>query len=288
MDHIDYTNKSDQEILESYAMVLSKLKDLLQEDIMTVITDKTHFRYFFPGHVMGQGAGDLTKLEVAAAPELVQCLNTGKPSIVLAEQKDTGSRFLSLTSPIKNSSGETIGCVSIGRSMEIQSNIENTAHNLAATMQQVNAGLQEVASGSQGLSNKIDSVVMSANESAVKINEINKVITAITDISSHSNLLGLNAAIEAARAGEQGRGFAVVAEEMRKLAAQSKESASMVTEILTEMRESIGNIITEINQIGGIAENQAAATQEITAAIEEVNDHSQSLADLAKIRVDMK
>ncbi|UWG98710.1 methyl-accepting chemotaxis protein [Dehalobacter sp. DCM] len=286
MDYSDDANKSDQEILESYALVLSKLKDLLQEDIMTVITDRTHFRNFFPGRVMGQGAGDLTRSELAGVPELMQCINTGKPSAVLAVQKDTGSRFLSLTSPIKNSSGETIGCVSIGRSMEIQSNIENTAHDLAATMQQVNAGLQEVASGSQGLSNKIDNVVLSANESAVKINQINKVITAITDISSHSNLLGLNAAIEAARAGEQGRGFAVVAEEMRKLAAQSKESASMVTEILTEMRQSIGNIITEINQIGGIAENQAAATQEITAAIEEVNEHSQNLADLAKIRVD--
>jgi methyl-accepting chemotaxis protein len=93
----------------------------------------------------------------------------------------------------------------------------------------------------------------------------------------------LNPAIEAARAGEQGRGFAVVAEEMRKLAAESKKSAKMVNQILTDMRDAIDTMITEISQVSSISENQAAATEEITAAIQEVSADSQTLVNLAKI-----
>lgn len=93
----------------------------------------------------------------------------------------------------------------------------------------------------------------------------------------------MNPAIEAARAGEQGRGFAVVAEEMRKLAAESKKSAKMVNQILTDMRDAIDTMITEISQVSSISENQAAATEEITAAIQEVSADSQTLVNLAKI-----
>ncbi|WP_443112490.1 methyl-accepting chemotaxis protein [Dehalobacter sp. DCM] len=198
-----------------------------------------------------------------------------------------GFPFTGIDYPIRNLKGEIIGCIGVGKSLEKDYQIEEISHGLASTLEQVNAGIQEIASGSQGLSFTIDSVISSANETHGQIKEINKVIQAITDISAHSNLLGLNAAIEAARAGEQGRGFAVVADEMRKLAAQSKDSAKMVTDILTNMKDSIETIISEINKVGNIAQNQAAATEEITASIQEVSQTSQNLANMASIYEEM-
>lgn len=277
---------SDEQLLEGYSEVFSRLKDILKEDMMVTIANKTHVIRYHPGSHMKFPPGEQPiGMEVPPNGVLAQTIQTGKSIYRLGEEERFGYPFLLVVYPINNNIGETIGCLALSRSLERQHRIEEISQSLATSLQEVNAGLQEVASGSQGLSYKINTVVKFANESEVKIKEIDTVISAISDISSHSNLLGLNAAIEAARAGEQGRGFAVVAEEMRKLASQSKESATTVTQILTQMKDSIENIISEINTIGGIAENQASATEEVTATIEEISENSRNLAQFSIIAV---
>ena len=152
------------------------------------------------------------------------------------------------------------------------------------------------------------------NNMAKHSNEIQSITSIITDISEQTNLLALNAAIEAARAGEYGKGFAVVAEEVRKLAEQSKKSATQIASMVQVIQSASGEAVKAItdggnkveeglsktneslevfNQIeaavgdvGSKVETVSAAIEQIQAMGESVSEGSLEVQRLAKIAAD--
>ena len=99
---------------------------------------------------------------------------------------------------------------------------------------------------------------------------IQTITRTVNDIADQSNLLALNATIEAARAGEEGKGFAVVAEQVRSLAAESKEATRRVAEALSNVEQRTNAAVSTATTGRAAVEAGVAQARQAGSAIQQV------------------
>lgn len=114
--------------------------------------------------------------------------------------------------------------------------------------------LSEITEQNNTATKDIYDIILNTKQSTARIGEASNVIS---DIASQTNLLALNASIEASRAGEAGKGFAVVAAEIKKLAAQSADSTSLIDHIISDLNSSVEKAVESIEKILSITKEQS-------------------------------
>ena len=191
---------------------------------------------------------------------------------------------------------ETVGEVSMNMEDQLK-NIDNAKANVDTVYEDVNSmaakartvtetsgrTAEAAQKGSELMENavkcmnNIEKSVLASADVVQKLGEnssqIGQIVEAISSIAEQTNLLSLNAAIEAARAGEHGRGFAVVAEEVRKLAAESQDSAEQIK----------ARIMSIQNDTNEAVQAMQAGTDEVksgTAAIREVGEQFEGILSM--------
>jgi len=132
--------------------------------------------------------------------------------------------------------------------------------------------------------------------------EMSKIVATIEDIAFQTNLLALNASVEAARAGSAGKGFAVVASEVRSLSSRCADASRQIGELISEsvsqiksgagnvrqtgdamseVRDTMGDVLTMIDNITTAGESQANGLRELGTAMTELDASAKSNLALA-------
>jgi len=156
--------------------------------------------------------------------------------------------------------------------------ISSNVNSEAIAIEQMTASLGDVAKYTVNAKN----ISQQANEKSNEINEhlnslvtaseeIEQIIAVISDIADSTDLLALNASIEAESAGAAGKGFAVVADEVQKLARESSDATTEITEKINNIQKRVQDTIEAIKTVSQIINEINTINNDISASIAEQN-----------------
>ena len=197
--------------------------------------------------------------------------------------------------------------------LEVAKGAQETASAASSASETARGGgriVEESVSAMSGVEERVRTIASTVRELGERSRSIGEVMQVIDDIADQTNLLALNAAIEAARAGEHGRGFAVVANEVRKLAEKTAVATRQVRETvgtiqdgtnvavssveagLEEVAQSsalsreaggaLNELVAKIGKSSEMVSQIAVATEQQSAAVEDISNNLDSIASLAR------
>lgn len=176
-------------------------------------------------------------------------LNDGS-SVTVSAMQDVSAGAMDTANAVQK---QLLQTEAIQKQVSTVSSISESIHSsMEHTISVIDDGLNDVNT----LVSQVDDSVHNGVDVSEKlkeldhhIKEMNSIIDLISDITSQTSLLALNASIEAARAGDAGRGFSVVASEISHMAGQTSEATEHITDIINNFAATITEVVRVITRM---------------------------------------
>jgi methyl-accepting chemotaxis protein len=154
--------------------------------------------------------------------------------------------------------------------------VTETTGSIAAACEELSATTNEI-SRQAGLSSELTSTAVSETDRTLSAmsalmkatQEIESVVTLISQIASQTKLLALNASIESARAGVHGACFNVVAQEVKNLSQGTSNAIENIATQVDLLRRSSTNVQSAIEGIGKFIHQIHGNTSSISTSVRE-------------------
>lgn len=154
--------------------------------------------------------------------------------------------------------------------------VTETTGSIAAACEELSATTNEIARQA-GLSSELTNTAVSETDRTLTAmdalmkatQEIESVVTLISQIASQTKLLALNASIESARAGVHGACFNVVAQEVKNLSQGTSNAIENIASQVELLRRSSVNVQSAIEGIGKFIHQIHGNTSSISTSVRE-------------------
>lgn len=173
---------------------------------------------------------------------------------------------------IIDSKGALLIVTLVERDIKAMDKLSRQMSAIKGTSAQVQHQLQDITDSIEStyaINRKLNDIT---KQSIEYIQETDKIIKYVNNISKQTKILGINATIEAARAGEQGRGFSVVANEVQKMAESSEGFAKEINQILTKLSGEIREVESVAKKLDELSELQVQASVNAKVAVGSLAD----------------
>ena len=143
----------------------------------------------------------------------------------------------------------------------------------------VDKSLNQLDASNQDVMTEVENIQKQTQQNNESVEKIIAAVSYISDIADQTTLLSLNASIEAARAGETGKGFAVVAEEIGKLANQSNEASTEISELVNLLSYNSSQTMDIMDSVQDAMNDQTKKLVETANIFKQLQEHVSHVAD---------
>ncbi|MFI7600040.1 methyl-accepting chemotaxis protein [Actinoplanes sp. NPDC049681] len=231
--------------------------------------------------------GDMTqRMEVMGKDELALLASsfnimTSQVGTAMRGMRETADRLSHAAHELETTSSTMSSSVheTAEQLRTVDDSAQRSTHDLAGiatSTEQMQGAISEISTNTSAVSVAAAGAVTNAEDAKANVDRlrqssqrIGEVVKGITAIASQTNLLALNATIEAVRAGESGRGFAIVANEVKELASATAAATDEITDRIQEIQTDTERAVEAVARIAGVIEEISSYQHTIASAVEE-------------------